>query len=60
MEIDHEILSMVKIDHEILSTVKIDHEILSTVILYLPLIQEVHLSVFGERMCTLLVNCFED
>ena len=35
---------------------KIDHEIFSTVILSLPLIQEGHLSVSGERMCTILVN----
>ena len=42
------------------SFVEIDHEIFSTVILSLPLIQEGHLSVSGERMCTLLVNCLED
>ena len=29
-----------------------DHEIFSRVILSLPLIQEGHLSVSGERMCT--------
>ena len=34
-----------------------DHEIFSTVILSLPLIQEGQLSVSGERMCTILVNC---
>ena len=34
------------------SFVEIDHEIFSTVILSLPLIQEGHLSVSGERMCT--------
>ena len=41
---------------------EIDHEICSTVILSLPLIQEGHLSVSGERMCTIhvLVNCLED
>ena len=42
------------------SFVEIDHEIFSTVILSLPLIQEGQLSVSGERMCTLLVNCLED
>ena len=42
------------------SFVEIDHEILSTVILSLPLIQEEQLSVSGERMCTILVNCLED
>ena len=42
------------------SFVKIDHEIFSTVILSLPLIQEGQLSVSGERMCTVLVNRFED
>ena len=35
-------------------------EILSTVILSLPLIQEGQLSVSGERMCAILVNCLED
>ena len=40
--------------------VEIDHEIFSTVILSLPLIQEGHLSVSGERMCTKLVNSIED
>ena len=42
------------------SFVEIDHEIFSTVILSLPLIQEGHLSVSGERMRTILVNCLED
>ena len=42
------------------SFMAIDHEILSTVILSLPLIQEGQLSVFGERMCTVLVNHLED
>ena len=37
-----------------------DHEIFSMVILSLPLIQEGHLSVSGERMCTILVNRLED
>ena len=37
------------------SFVEIDHEILS-----LPLIQKGQLSVSGERMCTILVNCLED
>ena len=40
--------------------VEIDHEIFSTVILFLPLIQEGQLSVSGKRMCTILVNRFED
>ena len=34
------------------SFVETDHEIFSTVILSLPLIQEGHVSVSGERMCT--------
>ena len=42
------------------SVVEIDHEIFSTVILSLPLIQEGQLSVSGERMCTILVNCLGD
>ena len=42
------------------SFVEIDHEIFSTVILSLLLIQEGHLSVSGERMCTVLVNHLED
>ena len=42
------------------SFVEIDHEIFSTVILSLPLIQEGQLSVSGERICTILVNCLED
>ena len=39
---------------------RFDHEIFSTVILSLPLNQEGHLSVSGERMCTILVNFLED
>ena len=42
------------------SFVEIDHEIFSMVILSLPLIQEGQLSVSGERMCTIVVNCLED
>ena len=42
------------------SFVEIDHEIFSTVILSLPLIQEGHLSVSGERMRTILGNRLED
>ena len=42
------------------SFVEIDHEIFSMVILSLLLIQEVQLSVSGERMCTILVNRLED
>ena len=42
------------------SFVEIDCEIFSTVILSHPLIQEGQLSVSGERMCTILVNCLED
>ena len=41
------------------SFMEIDHEIFSTVILSFPLIQEGHLSVSGERMCTILVNRLE-
>ena len=39
---------------------EIGHEIFSMVILSLWLIQEGQLSVSGERMCTILVNCLED
>ena len=39
---------------------EVDHEIFSTVLLSLPLIQEGQLSVSGERMCTILVNCLEN
>ena len=39
---------------------RFDHEIFSTVIISLSLIQEGHLSVSGERMCTILVNHLED
>ena len=42
------------------SFLEIDHEIFSMVILSLPLIQEGHLSVSGERMCTKQVNRLED
>ena len=42
------------------SFVEIGHEIFSTVILCRPLIQEGQLSVSGERMCTILVNCLGD
>ena len=42
------------------SFVEIDREIFSNDILSLPLIQEGHLSVSGERMCTILVNRLED
>ena len=42
------------------SFVDIDREIFSIVILPLLLIQEGQLSVSGERMCTMLVNCLED
>ena len=41
------------------SVVEVDHEIFSSVIFSL-LIQEGQLSVFGERMCTILVNRLED
>ena len=37
----------------------VHHEIFSRVILSLPLIQEGQLSVFGKRICTLLVNRLE-
>ena len=39
---------------------RFDREIFSTVILSLPLIQEGQLSVSGERICTILINRFED
>ena len=42
------------------SFVEIEHGIFSTAILSLPQIQEGQLSVSGERMCTILVNCLED
>ena len=42
------------------SFVEIDREIFSKVILSHPLIQEGQLSVFGGRMCTILVNRLED
>ena len=42
------------------SFVVIDREIFSMVILSLLLIQEVQLSISGERMCTILVNHLED
>ena len=42
------------------SFVEIDHGIFSTAILSLPQIQEGQLSVSGKRMCTILVNRFED
>ena len=42
------------------SFMETDHEIFSAVILSLPLIQEGQLSVSGERICTILVNCLED
>ena len=42
------------------SFVEIDHEIFSMVILSLLLIQEGQLSVSGETVCTILVNCLED
>ena len=42
------------------SFMEIDHEIFSMVILSFPLIQEGQLTVYGERMCTILVNHLED
>ena len=42
------------------SFMEIDYEIFSTVILSLLPIQEGQLSVSGERMCTIQVNCLED
>ena len=39
---------------------RLGHEIFSTVILCLPLIQEGQLSVSGDRMCAILVNCLAD
>ena len=57
---DHSEYLDVLIRHAIIQIVEIDHEIFSTIILSLPLIQEGHLSVSGERMCTILVNRLED
>ena len=42
------------------SFAEIAHEIFSVVILSLLLIQEGQLSVSGERMGTIVVNCLED
>ena len=42
------------------SFLEIDHETFSMVILCFPLIQERQLLVFGDRMCTILVNRLED
>ena len=42
------------------SFMEIDHEIFSIVILSLPLVQEEQLSVSGEKMRMILVNCLED
>ena len=42
------------------SFMEIGHEIFSAIILSIPLFQERQLSVFGERMCTILVNRLED
>ena len=39
---------------------EIDHEIVSVVFLSLTVIQEGHLSVSGEGICTILVNHLED
>ena len=39
---------------------RFDYEIFSMVILSFQLIQERQLSVSGERMCTILVNCLAD
>ena len=57
---DQEIAGSIPAECRQHSFVEIDHEIFSTVILSLPLIQEGQLSVSGERMCTILVNCLED
>ena len=42
------------------SFLEINHEIFAMVILSIPLIQEGQLTVPGERMWTILVNCLED
>ena len=42
------------------SFMAIDHEIYSKAILSLRLIQEEQLSVSGEIMCIIMVNCLED
>ena len=55
--------SFVEFDHEIFSMVILSLPLIQEgpmVILSLPLIQEGQLSVSGERMCTILVNRFED
>ena len=42
------------------SFMEIYHEIFSMVVLSSPLIQDGQLSFSGERMCTILVDCFKD
>ena len=46
-------------DQEVVGST-LDQEIFFTVILSLPLIQEGKLSVYGERICTILINRLED
>ena len=41
-------------------TQRFDQEIFSTVILALPLFQEGQLFMYGDRICTILVNRLED
>ena len=52
-------LSRLQFDPCWVSNILCDHEIFHMVILSLPLIQEGQLSVPGERMCTILLNCLE-
>ena len=56
---DQEVVSLTQSGRQ-LFFVDIDKEIFSTFILCLPLIQEGHLSVSGERLCTVLINPFDD
>ena len=50
-------------DQEVVGNIlswRLDHEMLSAVNLSVSLLQKGQLSVSGERMCTILVNCLED
>ena len=49
---DQEVTGLIPFNVRQLCFAEIDHEIFSTVILTLSLIQEGHLSVYSERMCT--------
>ena len=56
---DQEVVGLTPAGTNILSW-RFDHGIFSMVILFLLLIQEEQLSVSEERMCTILVNHFDD